>query len=493
MKQFMKNPRIFLLLVSLAFCNIMFSQQSIVFEKTYRTETTDTVIMALTGAQTSDGGYLLGGYAAYGMYLSQMMFFKIDSVGNYEWKKMYGSLPCSSNMIHDMEPVGDGTFICCGEGTFSTEGEPGDLKPTNSMIMRVDENANILWHKEFDAGWHECLYELALSDTGYMCVGYKEDYDKAPGHFLWINGDIEGNHSNPITLDLNLGWQGFTGISKLASEGFVVGGRIENQSIIFIFAEDGDVLETKILGAGYPDQISINDIASLETSIVYGGMYIEDMPTDSTNAFIAQSNFDLINQNFYVYPNENTYKVNGLKKILPNNNSFVAMGELQTYEYERSGEIWLRKYDDQFILLWKRYIGGTEGETLQDGINTSDGGYLIIGESSSFNQYTSMYIVKTDSLGLGNYTSPVEEYIVNKDNEFTVYPNPTSNIVTIEFDNNNTEYAIEIFDMSGRLVLQKISSDYQNYIDVNKLKNGLYIVKIIYENYSYQNKLIINH
>ena len=104
-----------------------------------------------------------------------------------------------------------------------------------------------------------------------------------------------------------------------------------------------------------------------------------------------------------------------------------------------------------------------------------------------------MYIVKTDSLGLGNYTSPVEEYIVNKDNVFTIYPNPANNNVTIEFENSNNEYSIEIFDMSGRLVIHKISSDYQNYIDVNNLKNGLYMVRIIYDNNGYQNKLIINH
>ncbi len=49
------------------------------------------------------------------------VLFKIDSVGNYQWKKFYGTMPCSSNMIWDMEPIGDGTYICCGVGTYSTE------------------------------------------------------------------------------------------------------------------------------------------------------------------------------------------------------------------------------------------------------------------------------------------------------------------------------------------------------------------------------------
>ena len=83
----MKMHRIITTVIILISSLISFAQESIVFEKSYRTVTTDTVIMAHTGAQTSDGGYLLGGYVAYGMYMSQMMFFKIDSVGTYQWKK----------------------------------------------------------------------------------------------------------------------------------------------------------------------------------------------------------------------------------------------------------------------------------------------------------------------------------------------------------------------------------------------------------------------
>jgi len=491
MKLIMQNLKVLLIAVAILSSNLIHSQQSIVFEKTYRTETTDTVIMALTGAQTSDGGYLLGGYAAYGMYLSQMMFFKIDSVGNYQWKRMYGSLPCSSNMIHDMEPVGDGTFICCGEGTFSTEGEPGDLKPTNSMIMRVDENANILWHKEFDAGWHECLYELALSDTGYMCVGYKEDYDKAPGHFLWINGDIEGNFSKLSTLDMGLGWQHATSSTSLPNNQFALGGLADSKSVILTIDSYGDTIQSIVLGSGYPEMIGIQDV-DFTNELLFCGGYKSDIHEYGVNAYFSSCDLDFQNIESTFYEHENEMKDSYSQKIVvENDGSFLIIGIMRTTN--RGNDYWLKKHDSNNQLTWARYIGGDGYESLRDVIKTNDAGYLLIGESNSFNDYNSMYIVKIDSLGLGNYTSPVEEYIVNNDNEFIVYPNPASNIVTIEFDNNNNEYSIEIFDMSGRLVLQKISSDYQNYIDVNNLKNGLYMVRIIYENYSYQNKLIINH
>lgn len=464
------------------------AQESIVFEKTYRTVTDDTVIIALTGAQTSDGGYLLGGYAAYGMYLSQMMFFKIDSIGNYQWKKMYGSLPCSSNMIHDMEPVGDGTFICCGEGTFSNA---GDLKPNNTMIMRVDENANIIWHKEFDTGGQERLLELALSDTGYICVGATYIYDKYSDRLFWITGDFNGVYSNTNILDYGYWSQFFRGVTKMPDGNFVIAGHNWDYSFLFKVNPIGDTLKTIVLGNEYPEQICVNDV-EFTNKLVFCGTYTKDSySTVYYTAFFAtcDNNFENIDTIFYEPENEVRYSYSQ-KIVTSKDNSFLIIGSMRTVD--RGVDFWLKKHNSNGELLWKRYVGGKDLEYLRDVIKTNDNGYLIIGDSGSFNQYVSMYIVKTDSLGLGNYTSPVENYIANI-NKFLIYPNPAKDIVCIEFENKNSDYTIEIYDMSGRLVTQKHNCNYQNFLNIENLTNGLYIVKIIYENYSYQNKLIINH
>jgi len=477
---------IFILLITI----VGHSQQSIVFEKTYRTETTDTVIMALTGAQTSDGGYLLGGYAAYGMYLSQMMFFKIDSVGNYQWKKTYGSLPCSSNMIHDMGPVGDGTFICCGEGTFSTEGAPSDLKPTNSMIMRVDENANIIWHKEFDAGWHECLYELALSDTGYLCVGYKQDMTKDPGHFLWIAGDIVGSSSKLSTLDMGQGWQSATSTTLLPNNQFALGGSADSKSVILTLDSYGDTIQSIVLGTGYPETIGIQDVDFINELLFCGG-YKSDIQEYGVNAYFSSCDIDFQNIEFTFFEHENEMQDSYSQKIVvENDDSFLIIGIMRTPN--RGNDLWLKKHDSNKQLTWARYIGGDGYESLRDIIKTNDGGYLIIGESNSFDDYNSMYIVKIDSLGQGNYTNPIE-ILVKANNELVVFPNPANDKVYVQLPNNNRNYTIEIYDLNGRKTFYQSSLSDQYCIDVKNWKNGMYLLKVNYNNEFYQSKLIINH
>jgi hypothetical protein len=466
------------------------SQQSIVFEKTYRTETIDTVIMANSGVQTSDGGYLLGGYAAYGMYLAQMMFFKIDSVGNYQWKKMYGSLPCSSNMIYDMEPVGDGTFICCGEGTFSTEGEPGDLKPNNTMIMRVDENANILWYKEFDTGVMEHLREIAVSDTGYICVGSTATDDKYTDNLLWITGDSDGVYSNTNILNYGYSSQAFRGVAKMYDGNFVIGGHNWRNSFIFKVTPEGDTLQTMVLGEGYPEQIGIADVG-FTNKLLFCGTYTQDQLSGYYFSFYSSCNYDFENIYYSFYESENEVHYSFSQKIVTENDDcFLIVGSIRTSD--RSDDFWLKKHDSNGQLLWKRYIGGNDDETLRDVIKTNDGGYLVIAESSSFNDYTSMYIIKIDSLGQGNYTNQIE-MIPNSNNELVIFPNPANDIVCVEFLNNNTSFEIEIYDVCGRMVFNRSCFENTNYIDVTDLKNGIYIINIKSKNETFLTKLIINH
>ncbi|MDD3741614.1 MAG: T9SS type A sorting domain-containing protein [Bacteroidales bacterium] len=478
---------IFILLIAI----VGHSQQSIVFEKTYRTETSDTVIMALTGAQTSDGGYLLGGYAAYGMYLAQMMFFKIDSVGNYQWKKMYGSLPCSSNMIHDMEPVGDGTFICCGEGTFSTEGEPGDLKPTNSMIMRVDENANILWHKEFDLGYHEELSEVALSDTGFLCAGYLTNFDKMVDELLWITGDFEGNFVNEHTLNYyDYNSQLIRGVAFLDEGNFVMGGGIWNNAVLLKIDHQGDTIKTVILGSGFPEAYNVYDISETPQGILFCGSFSDDFVAHNEYlAFYNNIDTDLFNIYENYFEHENEVKYSGCQKILNHNDTTILIaGSMRTIG--RGVDFWLKKISSYNEIFWERSIGGIESENLRDVIETKDGGYLIIGESESFDQYNSMYVVKTDSLGLGNYTSPVEEYEIPVMN-FSVFPNPADSYFIINSNNRYSE--IIVFDISGKIIIQTQTTDNQTTIKTEHLPSGVYVVKSVSEEKVNTSKLIINH
>lgn len=101
-----------------------------------------------------------------------------------------------------------------------------------------------------------------------------------------------------------------------------------------------------------------------------------------------------------------------------------------------------------------------------EGIN---GRLYAIGGNAESNIDTAITSVQVSDLTLGN-----EDIIFN--NEFKIYPNPTTNYLNfnIMFD------AINIIDINGRTILSEKGKI--NKINVENIKEGVYILKGKYEN-----------
>lgn len=76
---------------------------------------------------------------------------------------------------------------------------------------------------------------------------------------------------------------------------------------------------------------------------------------------------------------------------------------------------------------------------------------------------------------------------------FEIFPNPSNTDVTITFENQSTTYKIEIFDISGKLILSNTTNMNSYLISKNNLTSGVYFVKLTnFEgNYSVK-KLLFN-
>lgn len=70
-----------------------------------------------------------------------------------------------------------------------------------------------------------------------------------------------------------------------------------------------------------------------------------------------------------------------------------------------------------------------------------------------------------------------------------VFPNPAQDFITIQLDELIRE--VQIFDLSGKLILQSNSLSKEDRIDLSGLSKGMYILKVNTLNNSYSHK--INH
>ena len=80
---------------------------------------------------------------------------------------------------------------------------------------------------------------------------------------------------------------------------------------------------------------------------------------------------------------------------------------------------------------------------------------------------------------------------INNDNTIYVYPNPSSSDLTIELA-NNARFDVEIIDLTGRVVLEKLKNEKKQLINIGFLSNGIYYVKTKSDDFVKIIKLIKN-
>ena len=92
---------------------------------------------ALSGHQTSDGGYILGGI----MGFCNSWLIKTDDQGNEVWNKIFDLDEC--NRIQSVQQTSDGGYILLGRTTSISDGS------YDVWLVKTDSNGDTVWTKTF--------------------------------------------------------------------------------------------------------------------------------------------------------------------------------------------------------------------------------------------------------------------------------------------------------------------------------------------------------
>ena len=96
--------------------------------------------------------------------------------------------------------------------------------------------------------------------------------------------------------------------------------------------------------------------------------------------------------------------------------------------------------------------------------------------------------VQVVNLRIGNTPKPKDSTLV-----FKVYPNPTSDNITIEgpLGNGTTEAKIELYDIKGSLVQQDVYNGIKKTYSLAGHRSGIYFLEIKYTNKQSSNYRIV--
>jgi hypothetical protein len=151
----------------------------------------------------------------------------------------------------------------------------------------------------------------------------------------------------------------------------------------------------------------------------------------------------------------------------------VQIPETPTNDY------WVVKLNSTGIIQWQKSLGGTLDEYANSIIQTTDGGYVIAGNSNSTNGDVTgnhgnydYWIVKLAPESLGT-TSFIENTTI------TLFPNPAKEKITLKLDFFKASQEISISDIQGKIIYSQKLESLSTTINTSSFEKGIYFLNVI--------------
>ncbi len=355
--------------------------------------------------QTSDGGYVVAGWTEnFGAGGADILVLKLDSDGQLEWQRTYGST--NNDKAYSIQQTSDGGYIVAGESaSFSADGT------IDMWILKLKSNGDIEWEKRYHQNGDH-LYEGAYSarqtsDGGYIVVGWMQSNPggysdiiamklAGDGSIIWqkdIGKKPDGSYSYDPHDDkaysveqtsdggyiiagkttASLTWTPVPWIIKLSPTGEIQW----NREFPYHLDENGKRFSIK--------QTSDNEyiyVASLYQSV--GQYEALVMKLNSTG--------DLKWAKIYYGNNrDNAFDINQT-----NDEGYIVVGRSNSFSGTIATELWLLKLSPTGDVQWQKQYGDADHDAVGFAVEqTGDGGYILAGMSPG----NDFWVLKLDSIG----------------------------------------------------------------------------------------------
>ena len=353
---------------------------------------------------------------------------------------------------------------------YSCDNDSDDTVPEPEFKGEVD------WIKTFGGSDEdEAIAIVQANDKGYMVLGFTRSMD----------GDISGKTTTDqdywllkLTENGEKVWDKTyggsqddkaTGIAKTSDGGFIISG--------YTASDDGDVSEN----AGFHDYWIVKINAS------------GDIQWEKSFGFIGQDQaFQIIETS------DGGYFATGYLDVLASegegndfSNSSVNTNRASLHSL---GDYWGIKMDANGNKIWRRYFGGNHVDQGKDVLQTPDGGFLLIGvsESSDFDisdarGANDFWVIKISADGdkiweksFGGSESDFAFSVENtSDGNFIIVGDTRSSDKDISVSLGNADiWAVKFNSTNGALIWEKSygGSDFDSARGINLLENGKYII-----------------
>ncbi len=477
--------------------------------------------------KTNDGGFIVAGVTSSsngdvsGYHGNgDVWVVKVGITGNIEWQRCYGS--SGEDLARSIEQTEDGGYVLAGSASVNN----GDVSGVHNnigqyfhdaWILKLDGSGNVQWQRCLGGTNHEEAFEvIETSDGGYIMVGETASVD---GDVIGFHGQAQSERRDIWVVKLDstgdLLWQRCLGGTDQDSGRAVVesqeGGYVVSGTTM---SNDGDVVGNhSVLGDAWIVKLDMSGNIQWQNCLGGSGNEGSNSIRQTSDGGYISAGWTLASLDgdvsgwHYVEPIQDLYRdawivkldMNGgiqwqrclggtkwdeaFKVIETSDGGYITVGETYSvdgdvigFHGEAQSEVadsWVVKLDSTGELLWQRCLGGTQYDSGWGGVvESQEGGYVVSGIAGS-----------NDGDVSGNHglydmwvvKLSDASFVSNADaNSVWIYPNPAIDYVVIHVNEYLRDSHFVISDIMGNEVLSGQFSTNSITLSLQGLATGIY-------------------
>ena len=344
--------------------------------------------------QTTDAGFIVAGYTdSFGAGGFDIWILKLNTYGNVIWEKTYGRI--YNDYARSIQQTADGGYIVAGY-TANGVGENFDL-----LVLKLDGNGDLLWQKTYGGpGSDSARFIKQTSDGGYILAAYSDSFGTGTTDLWILKLDQDGNVSWEKSYGASI-TNIVRSIQQTADEGYIVAGRTqlspEYNGDAWVLKLDplGDISWQKTYGGSSVDGVTTIQQTADEGFIMAG--WTSSFGVRDADMWVLKlgSDGDVSWQKTYGGDGED-YPVSIQQT---SDQGFVIGGWTTSYSAE-GRDCWIIKLDNTGTISWDKRYGGNLLDEAHFVQQTTDGGYIVTGDTVSIGMgSTDYWVLKIDDNG----------------------------------------------------------------------------------------------